>query len=77
MLPDSEDSIRAAIQRYLDKDEDGYTVGQWAVALSIERINSDGELESQPWCIAPPGQADWHTDALLREAEVVRVDDDD
>lgn len=64
-MTDVPPDIAAAIQARLDEDGDGWTVGQWIVGLTIERINSDGILESEPWWIAAPGLREWQMDALL------------
>jgi hypothetical protein len=59
------DRIAAAVQARLDEYGDGWTLSQWVVGMTIERINSDGQVETVPWCLAAPTQADWQTDALL------------
>lgn len=61
----ADNQIAAAIQARLDEYGDGWTLGQWVVGMSIERINSDGQIETIPWRVAAPAQADWQTDALL------------
>ena len=60
----SSDKIRAAIEALLADAGDGWQLGQFVIAMSLERI-SDGHLETTPWCWTPPGQADWMTDGLL------------
>lgn len=61
----ADDQIAHAIQARLDEYGDGWTLSQWVVGMIIERVNSDGQLETLPWCVAAPAQQDWQTDALL------------
>lgn len=62
------DDLHAAIQAILDAAGDGWNVNQFVVAMGIERITSDGELESATWWIAPRSQPEWQTDKLLEQA---------
>lgn len=62
------EEIKAAIQRYLDNEGEGWAVSQWVVAMGLERVTADGELESLAWYCAPNDQADWHTKGLLQNA---------
>lgn len=64
--------IRAAIQAVLDSFGDGWQCAQYVVCLGLERVNSDGELESSPWIWAPPQQPEWQTDGLLVAAAKMR-----
>jgi hypothetical protein len=74
--------IRAAIQALLDADPpEGWSVGQFVIVMSLERINSEGAVETTPWYWAPTDQADWMTDGLLDAAMDLRagcdfIDDD-
>jgi hypothetical protein len=61
----ADDKIAAAIQARLDEYGECWTLGQWVVGMSIERIDSSGQLETIPWRVANPAQQDWQTDALL------------
>lgn len=70
-------TIREAIQAALDSYGDGWQVAQFVVALGLERVNADGELESSPWIWVPPGQPDWMTDGLLEAAVEMRHSDID
>lgn len=65
-------AIRRAVQAVLDADGDGYHVAQFVVCMGIERVTSDGELESAPWLWVPPGQPEWMTDGLLINAIDIR-----
>lgn len=70
--------IRAALQAMLDQHGDGWQVAQFVVALGLERVNADGELESSPWIYAPAQQPEWQTDGLMDAAMELRhceVDD--
>jgi len=76
----SEDRIRSAVQALLDELGDGWHIAQFVVAMGLERVNSDGELEAIPWYWAPRSQPDWMTGGLLNDALDIRhstpVDDD-
>lgn len=63
------DPMRDAIQRILlDAAGDGWSATQFVIAMGLERINSDGQLETTAWHWAPPGQPDWQTSGLLDHA---------
>ncbi len=61
----------------LDACGDGWQCAQVVVAMGLERVNADGELESSPWIWTPPGQPDWQTDGLLEAAVEMRHTDID
>jgi len=67
-MTDHAATIRAAIQGLLNAEGDGYVIGQIAVAMGLERIDSDGNIEAVPWVWSPPDQPHWQTSALLSEA---------
>lgn len=60
--------IRTAIQKLLDASGDGYLLEEFVLAMSLQRLNSDGEVESVAWVWSPSEQADWKTDGLLQAA---------
>lgn len=62
------DYIREAIQRYLTESGDDWTVTQFVIAMGLERINTDGTVESTAWYYAPEEQPDWQTGGLLDQA---------
>ena len=68
--------IRAAIQKLLDTEGDGYQLTQFVLALGLERMNADGHIESTAWVWAPKEQPDWQTDGLLKAAVDMREDAD-
>ena len=70
------DRLRAAIQRLLNNEGDGWVLGQFVLALGLEKMNSDGIIESTAWVWAPADQPDWITDGLLRAASELREDAD-
>ena len=74
------EKIREAIQAYLTAEGDGWSLTQFVVAMGLERMDSDGNIESLAWYCAPKDQADWHTKGLLQNAtdlhETSDVDDD-
>lgn len=56
------------IQKMLDDIGDGWNLGQFVIAMSLERVTSDGALEAVPWWWAPQNQPDWMATGLLNEA---------
>lgn len=62
------DKIREAIQAFLNEAGDGWNLTQYVVAMGLQRIDSDGTVESIAWYHAPDEQADWQTGGLLEEA---------
>jgi hypothetical protein len=67
--------LRNAIQRVLNEEGDGWIVGQFVLALGLEKM-VDGSIESTAWVWAPADQPDWVTDGLLRAASELREDAD-
>ena len=67
--------LRNAIQRVLNVEGDGWIVGQFVLALGLEKM-VDGVIESTAWVWAPADQPDWVTDGLLRAASELREDAD-
>jgi len=70
------DRLRNAIQKLLNAEGDGYVLDQFVLALGLQRINSDGVIESTAWVWAPAEQPDWITDGLLRTATELREESD-
>jgi len=68
--------LRNAIQRLLNDDAEGWVVSEFVLALGLQRINSDQQIESTPWVWAPKDQPDWITDGLLLAASELREDAD-
>ncbi len=62
------DKIREAIQEFLNTEGEGWSLTQYVIAMGLERIDSDGNVEAIAWYYAPDGQADWQTGGLLEEA---------
>ena len=67
------DEVRAVLQRLINEDNEGWTVGQIVVVMALERINADGTVDSTPWYWAPANQADWMTGGLLEAAHDLRA----
>jgi len=67
--------LRDAIQRVLNEEGDGWIVGQFVLALGLEKM-VDGVIESTAWVWAPADQPDWITDGLIRAASELREDAD-
>ena len=68
--------LRNAIQRLLNAEGDGYVLNEFVLALGLQRIDGDGNIESTAWVWAPADQPDWITDGLLRAASEMREDAD-
>ena len=66
--------IRSAIQQLLNSEGDGWVVNEFVLALGLQRMNSDGVIESVAWVWAPVEQPDWQTDGLLDAAIELRQD---
>ena len=70
------DRLRNAIQKLLNQEGDGWVLNEFVIALGLQKINSEGEVESTAWVWAPADQPDWITDGLLRAASELREDAD-
>ena len=68
--------LRNAIQKLLNAESDGWIVQEFVLALGLQRMNSEGHIESTAWVWAPAEQPDWQTDGLLRAASELREDAD-
>ena len=64
--------IRAALQKLLDADNDGWQLNQFVLSFGLERMNSDGTIETTAWVWSPAEQPEWVTDGLLRAAVELR-----
>ena len=70
------DRLRNAIQKLLNQEGDGFVLNEFVLALGLQKMNSEGEVESTAWVWAPADQPDWITDGLLRAASELREDAD-
>jgi hypothetical protein len=68
--------LRNAIQKLLNQEGDGWVLNEFVIALGLQKLNSEGEIESTAWVWAPADQPDWITDGLLRAASELREDAD-
>ena len=59
------DPIHVALQRILDKEHDGWSVAHYAIMVGIDRVCSDGKVESATFIHTPEEQADYMTAGLL------------
>jgi hypothetical protein len=66
------EKLRAAIQELLDAEGDGWIVNEYVVALGLEKMSADGQIQSTAWVWAPSEQADWVSDGLLQAAIELR-----
>ena len=75
-VTDIASQIRSAIQSILDGEGDGWQVGQFVLAMGIERWRGEG-VESSAWVWAPPDQPEWMSCGLLESArEMMRETSD-
>ena len=52
-----DDPIRAVIQTVIDAgDETGWSCSHYVVCVGLERITSDGGIESAAWWVTQPHQ---------------------
>ena len=70
------DLIRAALQNLLNAEGDCWLLDDFVLVLGLQRINSDGQVESTAWVWSPMEQADYKTDGLLSAALELRCDTD-
>ena len=70
------DRLRNAIQKLLNAEGDGWVLDQFVLALGLQRVNSEGDVESTAWVWAPAEQPEWQTDGLLQAASELREDSD-
>ena len=68
--------LRNAIQKLLNQEGDGWVLNEFVMALGLQKLNSEGDIESTAWVWAPADQPDWITDGLLRAASELREDAD-
>lgn len=71
------EEIREAIQRLLNASGDGWSVAQYVIAMGLERIAPNGEVESTVWYWAPGNQPEWQTAGLLDRASELHYLSDD
>lgn len=67
----SHDSLRVALQALLDSDSDdseGWLLDHYVVVMGLQKIDSDGKVNSISWMTAPEDQADYVTKGLLDAA---------
>ena len=70
------DRLKAAIQKLLNAEGDGWVLDQFVIAMGLQRVTSGNDVESTAWVWAPAEQPDWITDGLLRTATELREDSD-
>ena len=68
-------NIRKAIQQMLDAHGDGgWQCAQFVIVMGLERVTSEGRIESTPWIFTPRDQPEWMTDGLLEAGTNLRAD---
>jgi len=72
----ADDDIQEAVQNFLDKEGDGWTLTQYVVAMGIARMTDSG-VEAIAWYYTPEAQPDWQTEGLLRNALDRHMNSDD
>ena len=71
--PADQDPVAAAVQSVLDTYGDGWSLAHYVVCIGLERVTADGEVESTPFWLAQPGQAEYVSDGLLRRVDEIRA----
>lgn len=70
----ADDAVRDAIQaRILDAEGDGWTLSQYVICMGLQRMSSDGTVESTAWVWSPTGQPDWQSLGLLEVGQDMLV----
>lgn len=57
--------LSVAIQDVLDAEGDGWTLSHYIVVMGIERMNSEGSVDSAAWIAKPAEQPEYVTDGLI------------
>lgn len=71
------DIIRESIQAMLDTYSDGWSLSHFVIPMGLERVNSEGFIESVVWLYSPTSQGEYITNGLLLEAEALQHADQD
>ena len=69
------DSLRVVLQELLDSDDsEGWLLDHYVVVMGLQKIDSDGKVNSISWMTAPEDQADYVTKGLLDSAVGMQED---
>ena len=69
-----DDPIRAVLQTVIDAgDETGWSCSHYVVCVGLERITSDGGVESAAWWVAQPHQPGYVSDGLVARVADMRA----
>lgn len=69
------DSLRVVLQELLDSDDsEGWLLDHYVVVMGLQKIDSDGKVNSISWMTAPEDQADYVTKGLLDSAVSMQED---
>lgn len=71
------DAITAALQDAIDHNAAGWRVSHYVAVVGLDRINSDGQVETSAAIYHPDGQADYITNGLLLKADHLLAECDD
>ncbi|MCV7210531.1 DUF7213 family protein [Mycolicibacterium canariasense] len=63
-----DDRIAEAIQELLNREGDGWTLSNYIVAMQLQRLSPEGEIEGTDWSWAPRSQPTSTNRAMLQEA---------
>jgi hypothetical protein len=67
--------FRAALQALLDGENgEGWLLDHYVVVMGVQKIDSDGKVDSGSWMTAPGDQADYVTMGLLNSAVSMQSD---
>ncbi len=72
-MPNPFDHLKIALQYLLDCEGDGWQLNHYAIALGLNRLDSDGNVASTVWVTSPVDQPDYVTDGLITAAEDMRA----
>jgi hypothetical protein len=65
----SEPSLDAALQARLDEEAEGWRLAHYVAVVGIERMSSDGSVETDVARYTADGQAEYVTEGLLLNAD--------
>ena len=67
--------FRAALQKLLDgENSEGWLLDHYVVVMGVQKIDSDGKVNSGSWMTSPEDQADYVTTGLLNSAVSMQAD---
>lgn len=69
------EQFRAALQTLIDaENSEGWLLDHYVVVMGVQKMNSDGKVNSGSWMTVPDDQADYVTMGLLNSAFSMQED---